>query len=112
MKYARENKIKTQMSARESFEAVIRMLTVFATDHSSRQNDCEMRQVATQAMLDEHQTGIDRVFWIDTHNKFLSMLMTFTTLFRLNTCLHLSNKNRVMELISFLPHQRKSPVNF
>jgi hypothetical protein len=67
MKYARENKIKTQMSARESVEAFMRMLTIFATEHSSRQYYCEMRQVATQTMLDEHQTGIDSVFWINMH---------------------------------------------
>jgi hypothetical protein len=73
MKYARENKIKTQMSARESVEAVMRMLTIFATEHSSRQYYCEMRQVATQAMLDEHQTGIDSVFWIDMHTKFINV---------------------------------------
>jgi hypothetical protein len=67
MKYARENKIKTQMSARERVEAFMRMLTIFATEHSSRHYYCEMRQVATQTMLDEHQTGIDSVFWINMH---------------------------------------------
>ncbi len=70
MKYSRENRVKTQMSARESVEAVMRMLTIFATEQTVREYYCQTRQIASQEVLDGHLLGIDSVFWIDMHLKF------------------------------------------
>jgi hypothetical protein len=70
MKYSRENRVKTQMSARESVEAVMRMLTIFATEQTVRAHYCQTRQIASQEVLDGHMLGINSVFWIDMHIKF------------------------------------------
>jgi hypothetical protein len=70
MKYSRENRVKTQMSARESVEAVMRMLTIFATEQTVRDHYCQTRQIASQEVLDGQMLGINSVFWIDMHLKF------------------------------------------
>jgi hypothetical protein len=73
MKYSREHRIKTQMSARDSVEACMRMLTIFSTLQSVRQLYCQFRQIATAPAIDAHEIGVDSEFWKDMHAKFHSV---------------------------------------
>jgi hypothetical protein len=59
MKYFRENRVKTQMSARESVEAVMRLLTIFTSEQTVRDHYCQTRQIATQEALEGHILGIN-----------------------------------------------------
>jgi hypothetical protein len=73
MKFSREHRIKTQMSARDNVEACMRMLSIFSTVQEVRQLYCQYRQQGTAAAIDGKMLGADHPFWVNMAEKFNSV---------------------------------------
>jgi hypothetical protein len=71
MKYCRMHRIKAKMSALDSVQSCMRMLTIFANYQDIRHEYLATRQVASKETLDAKAIGPDSKFWIEMHTKFL-----------------------------------------
>ena len=79
MQEARINAHRLTLCAKDSIEACMRMLTIFATDQQIRTFYLQSRQLATAAELDAHELGEDAPFWVSMTAKFNDSTNVFPT---------------------------------
>jgi hypothetical protein len=63
MKYARENHVKTCLSARDNFEACMRLLSIFSNDQQARSFYLQSRQIVSAGELTAKEVDEDSTFW-------------------------------------------------
>jgi hypothetical protein len=70
MRYARENHVKSTLSARDNVEACMRLLSIFSQDQQARTFYLQSRQIVTAGELTAKELDVDSVFWKYIENKF------------------------------------------
>jgi hypothetical protein len=70
MTYARENHVKSCLSARDNVEACMRLLSIFSNDQSARTFYLQSRQLASAGELTAKEVDEDSVFWKYMESKF------------------------------------------